>query len=79
MRRHLCDKLDERLVATNQAAISLNDTKNWWITLSEGDKIKSANQNRLVMETEDVILRHSMGALAGLQDEKPEEEEEEED
>ena len=72
-------KLDERLIATNQAAISLNNSKNWWVTLSEGDKIKSANRDRLVMETEDVILRHSMGALAGLQDEKPDDEEEEEE
>jgi hypothetical protein len=48
-------QIESRIVQLNEGDTQLSSTLDWWNSLTDGDRIKKANRNRLVKNTESII------------------------
>jgi len=55
---------EDRLMRTNEAIVTLDALRSWWYTLDEAEQIKHESVNRCVIEAENVIFAHTIGALS---------------
>merc|ERR1719163_312527 len=64
---------EEQLARTNRAQTKLNNARDWWYSLSDGERIKVQSKQKLVMDTENAIEEYVSGWLAAMATEEEEE------
>jgi hypothetical protein len=70
---------EDFLSRTNQACVTLDMVKTWWMTLDEGDQIKRALSFKCVQSTEVIISAHAMGAMASKADDDDDDDDDDKD